>query len=297
MLAKLFRKKKSILDCKVSIVIQPTSVTVAVISTDVSNVKQLPCPDQNYANTIANLAQEQDVTGATCYIVLAHGMYQVAQIDKPNVPESEYSKVLGFSAKDYFTIPAENQLLDHYQNVSNNVNNNKLNVVACDRSIILPILAALQEIDVELSGISIVDIVLTHFVKEDQANLVIFHNPGSQLLLGIIKNGQLCFSRHIHGYDNLHQLSEIDFEAGVLNNLGLEAQRSIDYAIGQLKLESVANIYVCVQNFDSECIVSSLQELFDIKVSILSPFDNEDFVRFPMNFAALQEIDMDVTSS
>ena len=296
MLAKLFRKKKSVLDCKVSIVIQPTSVTVAVISTDVSNVKQLPCPDQNYANTIANLAQEQDVAGATCYIVLAHGMYQVAQIDKPNVPESEYSKVLGFSAKDYFTIPVENQLLDHYQNVSNNTNN-KLNVVACDRTIILPILAALREINVELIGISIVDIVLTHFVKEEQANLIIFHNPGSQLLLGIIKNGQLCFSRHIHGYDNLHQLSEIDFEAGVLNNLGLEVQRSIDYAIGQLKLESVANIYVSVQNFDSGCIVSSLQEFFDIKVSILSSFDNEDFVRFPMNFAALQEINMDVPSS
>lgn len=292
----MFRKKKSVLDCKVSIVIQPTSVTVAVVSTDVSNVKQLPCPDQNYANTIANLAQEQDVAGATCYIVLAHGMYQVAQIDKPNVPESEYSKVLGFSAKDYFTIPVENQLLDHYQNVSNNTNN-KLNVVACDKTIILPILAALQEINVELIGISIVDIVLTHFVKEDKANLIIFHNPGSQLLLGIIKNGQLCFSRHIHGYDNLHQLSEIDFEAGILDNLGLEVQRSIDYAIGQLKLESVANIYVSVQNFDSGCIVSSLQELFDIKVSILSSFDNEDFVRFPMNFAALQETNMDVSSS
>jgi hypothetical protein len=89
----------------------------------------------------------------------------------------------------------------------------------------------------------------------------------------------------------------MDFEAGILSNLGLEAQRSIDYAIGQLKLDSVANIYVCVQNFDSEYIVSSLQELFDIKVSTLASFDNEDFNRFPMNFAALQELDRDVSSS
>jgi hypothetical protein len=296
-LAKLFRKKKSISDCKVSIVIQPMSVTVGVISTDVSYVKQLPCPDQNYANTIANLAQEQDVAGATCYVVLAHGMYQVTQIDKPNVPETEYSQALGFSAKDFFTISPENQLLDYYQNVSNILNNNKLNVVACDKAIISPILEALRDIDVELIGISIEDIALTHFVKEEQANLIIFHNPGSQLLLGIIKNGQLCFSRHIHGFDNLHQLSEIDFEAGILSNLGLEVQRSIDYAIGQLKLEVVANIYVSVQNFDSESIVSSLQKLFDIKVSILSPFDNEDFSRFPLNFAALKELDMVVLSS
>jgi len=295
-LAKLFSKRQSAIDCKISIVIQPMSVTVAVTSADVSNVKQLPCPDQNYAQTIVNLAQEQDVAGAICYIVLAHGMYQIAQIDKPNVPENEYSKALGFSAKDFFTISAENQLLDYYQNVSNIPNHNKLNVVACDKAVISPILEVLQEIDVKLIGISIEDITLTHFVDEEQANLIVFHNPGSQLLLGIVKNGQLCFSRHIHGYDNLHQLSEADFESGVLSNLGLEIQRSIDYAIGQLKLESVANIYVSVQNFDSESIVNTLQELFDIKVSILTSTENEDFVRFPMNFAALQELDLEMSS-
>jgi len=274
-----------------SIVIQPMSVTVAITSPETCYVKQLPCPDQNYANTIANLAQEQEVVNASCYIVLAHGMYQIAQIDKPNVPENEYSKALGFSAKDFFTISAENQLLDYYQNVSNIPNNNKLNVVACDKAIISPILDVLQDIDVTLIGISIEDIVLTNFVTEEHANLIIFHNPGSQLLLAIVKNGQLCFSRHIHGYDNLHQLSEVDFESGILSNLGLEVQRSIDYAIGQLKLESVANIYVSVQNFDADSIVSSLQELFDINVSLLSPNKNEDFIRFPMNFAALQELD------
>ena len=295
MLAKLFRKKQSLSNCKVSFVIQPSSVTVAVVAQDVCHVQQLPCPDQNYANTIVNLTREQDVAGANCYVILAHGMYQVAQIDKPNVPENEYSKVLGYSAKDFFTISSDNQLLDYYQNASNIPNHNKLNVVACDKAVIVPILETLREVGLGLVGISIEDIALTHFVDDEQANLVIFHNPGSQLLLGIVRNGELCFSRHIHGYDNLHQLSEIDFESGVLGNLGLEVQRSIDYAIGQLKLESVANIFVAVQNFDSQYIVSSLQELFDIKVSMLTPFSEQEFERFPMNFAALQELDMEAS--
>ena len=290
----MFSKKQST-GCKVSFVIQPTSVTIAVVSADVSFVKQLPCPDQNYANTIVSLVDEQEVKGATCYVVLAHGMYQVTQVDKPNLPESEFSQALAFSVKDFFTIPAENQLLDFYQNVSNSPHNNKLNVVACDKAIISPILESLQDIDLLLEGISIVDIALTHFVDDEEANLIIFHNPGSQLLLGIVKGGELCFSRHIHGYDNLHQLSEIDFESGILGNLGLEAQRSIDYGVGQLKLDAVANIYVCVQNFDSQYIVSSIQELFDIKVSLLTPFDVEEFERFPMNFAALKELEMDVS--
>ncbi len=295
MLAKLFRKKQSVSNCKVSIVIQPASVTVSVLSDQAPFVKQLACPDQNYAKTISELLIEQTVDGANCYVVLAHGMYQMTQIDKPNVPEVEYSTALGFSAKDFFTISPENQLLDYYQNVSNVPNNNKLNVVACDRNVVTPILDVLKGLELTLVGISIEDIVLTNFVKDENANLVIFHNPGSQLLLGIIKNSELCFSRRIHGYDNLHQLSEIDFEAGILSNLGLEVQRSIDYAIGQLKLESVNNIYVCVQNFDSQYIVSSLQELFDIKVSILTPFDVSEYERFPMNYAAIEELVMEVS--
>lgn len=295
MLAKLFRKKQAVTNCKVSIVLQPASVTVAVLCEQEPMVKQLACPDQNYANTISELLHEQSISGANCYVVLAHGMYQMTQIDKPSVPEAEYSKALSFSAKDFFTISPENQLLDYYQNVSNVPNNNKLNVVAGDRQVIEPVLDILKDLELNLIGISIEDIVLTNFVKDENANLVIFHNPGSQLLLGIIKDGELCFSRHIHGYDNLHQLSEIEFEAGILGNLGLEVQRSIDYAVGQLKLESVNNIYVCVQNFDSQYIVSSLQELFDTKVSILKPFDADEFERFPMNYAAFDELVMEAS--
>lgn len=295
MLAKLFGKKTITEACKISIVIQPMSVTVAVKSSDDCFVRQLPCPDQDYAKAILSLAEENNVKGALCYLILTHGMYQDTQIDKPNVPEEEYNQALGFSAKDFFTIASENQILDYYQNVTNNPNNNKLNVVACDKNVVQPILSTLQSIDVKLVGISIDDIALTHFINDKQANLVIFHNPGTQLLLCIIKDGELCFSRHIHGYDTLHQLSQVDFESGVLGNLGLEAQRSIDYAIGQLKLDSVANIYLCVQNFDSQYIVTSLQELFDIKVSLLSPFENEDFLRFPLNYAALKELEMEVS--
>jgi len=31
-------------------------------------------------------------------------------------------------------------------------------------------------------------------------------------------------------------------------------------------------------------------------VSLLSPNENEDFIRYPMNFAALQELDLEISS-
>lgn len=295
MLSTFFNKKKGLEATLVSLVIQPDSVTVALLNQNEPAVRQIASPDKNYAKTILESLQEQSIVGAYAYLVLSHGMYQITQVDKPSVPEAEYDKALRFSAKDYFTIAPENQLLEYYQNISNIPHNNKLNVVACDRQVIRPILEVLQKLELNLIGISIADIVLTNFIKDERLNLIIFHNPGSPVLIAMIKDGELCFSRHIHGYDNLHQLSEVDFEDGALSNLEKEIQRSIDYAAGQLKIEGVSNIYVCVQNIDSQYIVRNLQEFFDIEVSILKPFDMGKFERFPLNYAAFEELLMETT--
>ena len=168
--------------------------------------------------------------------------------------------------------------------------------MACYKDLKKPIIDCLLALDVEVHGITIEDIVLTQLVKEESANILVFHAPGSQLLLAIMKDGQLCFSRHINGYDNLHQLSEVDFEAGKLANLSLEIQRSFDYAIGQLKLERIANIIVSVQNFDAQQIVDTLQEMFDVNVTLLASEAENEFSRFPINIAALDELKLELSA-
>ncbi|NRA82776.1 MAG: hypothetical protein HRU22_03020, partial [Gammaproteobacteria bacterium] len=120
--------------------------------------------------------------------------------------------------------------------------------------------------------------------------------PGSQVLIAIVENGKLCFSRRIHGYDNLHQMSESDFSLDVLTNLGLEIQRSIDYAVGQLRLDTIESIYIVVQNFDLDHMVVNLQEFFDIKVQKSTPHNDHELNRFPLNVAGLSELDLGLES-
>ena len=296
MLAKLFKRKVKATSRQMSIVIQPSSVTVAVKYGEEKFIKQLPCQNRDYVSALQKIAEEFEFEDAQCQIVLTYGLYQTAQVDKPNVPENEWAQALIWSAKDLFTIAPANQLLEFYQHTSNNTNNNKLNIVACDKELLQPIIDCLIELEVDVKAISIEDIVLTQLVKEESANILVFHAPGTQLLLAIMKNGELCFSRHINGYENLHQLSEVDFEAGKLNNLSLEIQRSIDYAIGQLKLERISKIIVSVQNFASQQIVDTLQEMFDVNVTLLASEAEDEFSRFPINIAALDELKLELSA-
>jgi len=291
-LAKFFKRKIIASSHKSSLILQPNSVTLAATNGDVISVKQQPCNNGDFNTAISKLAQEADIAGADCQIVLGHGLYQIAQVEKPSVPESEYVQALLWSAKDLINIANENIILDYFEFVSNNPNNSKINVVACDQTIIKPIVELLVELEVIVKGISIVDIVLAQLLDDTAPTVLVFHSPGMNVLLAIIKEGQLCFSRHIKGYDNLHQLSEPDFQAGGLNNLGLEIQRCIDFAVGQLKLDAVANVSLFVQSFDAALMVDSLQELFDINVCLLEKDFGEEFVRYPLSALAIKEMEL-----
>ncbi|MDP2560869.1 hypothetical protein [Psychrobium sp. 1_MG-2023] len=294
MLSGLFKRQSQTGSCLLSIVIQPASVTIVKFEDDSYQSEQLPCLNKNYIATIDKLISELAPKQAKAQVILTHGLYQVAQVDKPEVPETEIAQAIVWSSKDLFNIPPENQLLEYYQTVTN-APTNKLNVVACEKSMVTALIDKLIELDIELVGISIDDIVATHLVKDEQTNILVFHTPGLQILVAIIKDGQLCFSRHIKGYDNLHQLTGEDFDAGVLNNLALEVQRSIDFAVGQLKLERVANIFVVVQNFDSQHLLVKLQEFFDVNIELLSPYNDSELTRYPINAAGFDELTMELS--
>ncbi|NRA54599.1 MAG: hypothetical protein HRU23_10675 [Gammaproteobacteria bacterium] len=290
MLSQLFGRKKTSSNRQLSLVLQPNSVTVGVIDGEQHFVKQLPSKVEDYVTTLKTLAQEIDLSNSRCQIVLAHGVYQGVQVDNPNVPEDEVLQALAWSVKSLFTIKPDNQIIDYYQHYSNNPSMNKLHVIACDKAMISPVVNYLHDSEVEISGITVEDVVVSQLVSSSDANVLVFHVPGSQVLIAVIEDGKLCFSRRIQGYDNFHQMSEVDFSSGMLTNLGLEVQRSIDFALGQLRLNSINTIFIAVQNFDFDSILSNMQELFDLPVKQLKIDVEEDFRRFPINAAGFAEL-------
>jgi len=289
-LNQLFGRKKTLSNRTLSLVLQPNSVTIAVNDGDEHFVKQLPSQVGDYVATLKTLAQEVEIPSSHCQIVLAHGVYQGVQVDNPNVPEEEVLQALAFNTKDLFTIKPENQIIDYYQHHSNNPSMNKLHVIACDKEMISPVVKYLHELDIDIAGITVEDVVVSQLLTASTANILVFHVPGSQVLIAVVEDGKLCFSRRIQGYDNFHQMSDVDFSSGMLTNLGLEVQRSIDFALGQLRLDSIGTIFMAVQNFDFDSLLSNMQELFDFPVEQLK-IDNEgDLQRFPINAAGFSEL-------
>lgn len=243
------------------------------------------------SGALTEMIEQYSLAGNQCQLVLSPGMYQILQVDRPNVPDEEMVSALRWSIKDLVPIPAEQLVLDYFDSPVQTLGQIKLNVVACDKELITPFIEQFTKADVNLVGISVEELALTCMVSEEAAQLLLFHAPGDELLMLIVKQGQLYFSRRLRGYNSIHQMSVLELTSGPLDNLSLELQRSMDYMQRQLRQEPVSRILVAIQNPAIQDIVQNLQQNVEVPVSIfeVSP-ENSPFTDHQVALGALEQL-------
>ena len=131
---------------------------------------------------------------------MSSAYYSVFQVDKPNVPEEEIASALQFNMKDLVTFPVEDQVIDYFDLPVQAGGANKINATVCNKKDIELIIDSLLKAKIDLQGISIEELVFIHLENEDERPyLLLHHYPKGELLLSIIKQGALYFTRHYWG--------------------------------------------------------------------------------------------------
>ncbi|MAD77559.1 MAG: MSHA biogenesis protein MshI [Rheinheimera sp.] len=176
-------------------------------------------------------------------LIISPAMYQIVQLEKPALDEPELLTALPWQIKDLTDIALEELVLDYIDLPGAPGQPAKINVVVSAKSQLQELIAIVTDAKLSLQQILIEEWLiheLTHYA--DHAALVLMHQPGQDVLLQVIRQGQLQFSRRIRGFNRLHQYNKTDLQQGVFDNLLLEIQRSMDYIESQLKLPPVRSI-------------------------------------------------------
>ncbi|WP_133405656.1 MSHA biogenesis protein MshI [Parashewanella tropica] len=178
---------------------------------------------------------------ARLHIILGQGCYQLLQVDKPQIDEAELKQALIWSIKDLVSTPVTQLHLDYFS--YSIANNNKLNVVVSEKAMLQQMVSAACEQDLTITGISIEEIVLSNTQGEaEQARLMLCHQEGADLLLVVIKDGELCLQRRIRGFHALNAMSKDDLSYGAADTLSLEIQRSMDFYESQSRQAPINKI-------------------------------------------------------
>ncbi|MGI2066989.1 MSHA biogenesis protein MshI [Shewanella sp. MF08487] len=181
---------------------------------------------------------------AQLQLILASSLYQLLLTDKPNVDVTELPQALLWSVKDMVSLPVPQIHLDYFESP---LASNKINVVVVDKTKLVSMVQAMHEQNLQLAGIGIEELAMTNLFGDDnQARLVVSHNPGQELLLTVVKQGQLYMQRRVRGFTHLDKAPAEELAYGMADNLSLEIQRSMDYFESQLRQAPVASIELLV---------------------------------------------------
>ncbi|WP_228289646.1 MSHA biogenesis protein MshI [Shewanella cyperi] len=228
-------------------------------------VLQFPIDDKDWSALMAPLSQR--LGPLSLALVLCPARYQLLTVDKPAVPEDEVSQALVWSIKDMVSEPLDKLQIDYFSPPV--AASNKLTVVCSAKPELQALVKAADDVGCELMGISIEELVSSRlWGKDSPARLVVSHVPEQDLLLTVVREGELWMQRRVRGFRELNGLSEQDLTYGVADNLSLEIQRSMDYFESQLRQAPVASIEVLVEG-SGRALSRLLAANFNQKVNYL----------------------------
>lgn len=240
--------------------LQADSLKLLVMHTDPARVEKaatLPLsPDKSLVQIALQLVTGLGSNVPLC-LVLSAERYQLIQLDKPVVPEAEMLQALPWLARELTSVAVDDMLLD-YLDLPEQASQQsaRINVVVTARSSLQELCRELQRRKVQIVNIQPEEWLPRNLLPiQNAAVMLIVHQPGQELMLQIIRQGTLYFSRRLRGFNRIDQYGIAELSQGMLDNLLLEVQRSLDYFEGQLRQAPVKEILFQIASGELPAIV------------------------------------------
>ena len=225
----------------------------------------------NWQGQLADYVQRHKLANTDCYVSLTSHWYQLLQIEKPKVPEEEVYAALGWPLKDL--LPPNTEYVYDYLNPPAQVaGQSKLSVVAIPHKDITNISKGIYDADLTLKIISIEETATVELTpKSDDAVMSLVQEHGEEIVLNIVKNNELYFTRRLKGFENLGSYSENELSMGITESLCVQIQRSMDYFESQLRQSPVRKVLLKLDTALAEQLATQIQENMGLPVCPFEP--------------------------
>ena len=234
--------------------------------------------DDEWSITIKKMVNEYRLKNHNVAVVIGKDFYQKFDIDKPDLEEKELQATLPFSIKDLVSESVFDLVVDYFDKPEQVRKNAQITVVCIPKKRVLQLRDLLSDNELLLKSITIEEIATSQlFEKSEEANILL-SQQGSELLLSVVKSGQLYFSLRIRGYNDLLPIPLTDGENPLVDGLSLEIQRALDFINSQLQINTIGTLYLALRCPDIDLLSSKLANYIDKQVTPFSADYNYDFL-------------------
>ncbi|WP_319781357.1 MSHA biogenesis protein MshI [Oceanisphaera sp. IT1-181] len=214
------------------------------------------------------MIEEQAWQGRRLSLALNRHWYKQTQMEKPAIPDEELAQALPWCMRELVNEPIESLLFDYIDLPAGPAGQQRIAVYSSEQEAMASIVQAVTPFCV-IATIGVDELALANLLAPEERGLLLYKVPGQELTLMFIHQRQWHFSRTIRGFQALDDES-MSVDQFVFDNLLLELQRSIDYAVGQLKLTAPDNWYLALPQRVTPIIQESINQVFDINPKSLT---------------------------
>lgn len=201
------------------------------------------------AKALATLRKHEKLQAYACTTLLDAGSYQLAQVDAPNVPESELVSALRWNLKELLDYPVENATVAAVRIPVDQASGRppSLFAVAVNNAILAPRIQAFDGAKLDLQAVDIPEMAqrnVAALFEEANRGLAFLRLDETGGLLTITYRGELYAVRRIEvSAQQLAQANE-ERQSQMLERIMLELQRTLDNFDRQYGFISVAGMVV-----------------------------------------------------
>lgn len=249
--------------------------------------------DREWATVLNKVLLANELKNHRVSVVISKDFYQTFDIDKPLVEEKELLGALPFTIKDLVSSSVFDLVVDYVDRPAQTRKNTQIMVVCIEQSRVVQIRDLLSQNGLTLNSMTIEEIATCQLfdclnkkhhdknkqkaLKNNDANILIAQHEG-ELLLSVVKNGQLYFSSHLRGFRERLAMPLQDEENTLIEDLSLEIQRVLDFINSQLKVSAINTLYLAINCADLDLLSAKLSEYIAQNVKPFSTLCDDSFV-------------------
>lgn len=248
-----------------------TQAQVALLSSDAiyvpaadNSVIATPIMNGDWESALKKSLASDAFKSARLQLIVSANYYQTYQIDKPEIPESEWPVALPFLLKDLVS----ERVTEITASAVALPTSNKLQVYVLAKKLLDKLLSVVNQAQVELCGVAPEDELWGYSAGELSNFILLQRSKNAHFKLGAFVEHTVCFQRSIRSV--VPPLTGVASSALQMDGLALELQRSIDYLSSQIKGVQLRQLKICCDEEDEAELKEALSNTLSSSVSLIS---------------------------
>lgn len=226
---------------------------------------------KSWQDSLPVYVKKHGLAGTPCFFALSSHWYRILQVDKPAVKDDELFDALQWPIKEMSG--SDKEIVYDYSDMPVQVaGQNKVMAVAIAKDEVEKLTNIIYKADLDLRSILVEELATTHLVPvSNEPVITLVQEHGEVVVLNIIKNNQLYFTRRLKGFENIGDFSEVELDMGITESICVQIQRSMDFFESQLRQAPIKRILLKLDSPHIHFLSSRIAESMGVVCEAFKP--------------------------